>query len=273
MLEPAALWRRVSDEWQRLHLELLRAPAAENEPPASEPGSSQPKLSLQPLVVLAAAAVCLTLIQVFGTKGSLAEVAPSIRAHPSYALWNLMYWVGWCIAGYALLPALVVALLPGERLASYGVSLRGYFRHLPVYLLLFAAVAPLIIIASFGESFQHTYPFYDDAGRSWRHFLLWEALYGSQFAALEFFFRGFLLFGLCRYLGVYSIFVMIVPYCMIHFTKPFPEILGSIVAGLILGTLALRTRSIWGGITIHALVATSMDLLALWHTHRFPRSF
>jgi membrane protease YdiL (CAAX protease family) len=58
---------------------------------------------------------------------------------------------------------------------------------------------------------------------------------------------------------------MIVPYCMIHYGKPLPETLGAIVAGLVLGTLALRTRSIWGGVLIHIGVALTMDMLALGH--------
>ena len=56
---------------------------------------------------------------------------------------------------------------------------------------------------------------------------------------------------------------MIVPYCMIHYGKPLPETLGAIGAGLMLGTLAMRTRSIWGGVLIHVGVATTMDVLAL----------
>ncbi len=56
---------------------------------------------------------------------------------------------------------------------------------------------------------------------------------------------------------------MIVPYCMIHYGKPMPETLGAIGAGLILGTLAMRTKSIWGGVLIHIGVAMTMDVLAL----------
>ena len=81
--------------------------------------------------------------------------------------------------------------------------------------------------------------------------------------SLEFFFRGFILNGLRRALGANAIFVMIVPYCMIHYGKPLPETLGAIGAGLILGTLAMRTKSIWGGVLIHIGVATTMDVLAL----------
>ena len=41
---------------------------------------------------------------------------------------------------------------------------------------------------------------------------------------------------------------MIVPYLMIHFAKPWLEASGAILFGLLLGVLALRSRSIWGGI-------------------------
>ena len=73
-------------------------------------------------------------------------------------------------------------------------------------------------------------------------------------------------------MGAYAIFAMIVPYCMIHFGKPFLECLAAIVAGTVLGTLALKTRSIWCGVLIHVSVAWTMDLLSLWHTTGFPGS-
>jgi membrane protease YdiL (CAAX protease family) len=57
--------------------------------------------------------------------------------------------------------------------------------------------------------------------------------------------------------------VMVVPYCMIHYGKPMPETLGAIVAGIVLGTLAMRTRSIWGGVLIHIAVAITMDMMAV----------
>ena len=56
---------------------------------------------------------------------------------------------------------------------------------------------------------------------------------------------------------------MIVPYCMIHYGKPMAETFGAIGAGMILGTIAMRTRSIWGGVAIHVGVAWTMDLLAV----------
>lgn len=57
---------------------------------------------------------------------------------------------------------------------------------------------------------------------------------------------------------------MMIPYCMIHWNKPLAETLAAIVAGLVLGTLSLRSRSIWWGVAIHYWVALCMDVAALW---------
>ena len=54
--------------------------------------------------------------------------------------------------------------------------------------------------------------------------MLWELQYGATFFTLEFFFRGYMLFGLRRALGSHAIFVMMVPYCMIHVLKPAPDL-------------------------------------------------
>lgn len=51
------------------------------------------------------------------------------------------------------------------------------------------------------------------------------------FLALKFLFRGFMIFPLARYIGAYAIFVMVIPYIMIHFGKSVFETLGSIIAG------------------------------------------
>ena len=145
---------------------------------------------------------------------------------------------------------------------DYGLRMRGAAKHLPVYGVMFAFVAPLVVISSFSESFQYTYPFYNLSSRSLFDFVVWELAYFVQFLGVEFFFRGYLLSGTKRHLGVYSVVVSVVPYVMIHFGKPLPETLGAVVAGTILGVLALRTGSIWAGFLIHVSVALSMDILA-----------
>jgi membrane protease YdiL (CAAX protease family) len=103
---------------------------------------------------------------------------------------------------------------------------------------------------------------YKQAGRSWLDFLVWELIYGAQFLTLEIFFRGWWIRA-TRVFGVGAIWSMVVPYCMIHFGKPYLEACAAIVAGVVLGSLSMRTRSIYAGFLVHWTVAVLMDVLAL----------
>lgn len=238
------------DQWRAIDRETVRAPEAAG------------TTSHTVLWVLLTTCVALTLQEYFGNQATFMKWFPRDRSH-YWELWSFAWWSGWRVLGYVLIPMAVILLLPGERLRDYHLSFQGFFKHLWIYVALFACILPAVYLASKSPTFRHTYPFYRMANRSAFDLWAWQGLYAAQFISLEFFFRGFLLHGLRRALGANAIFVMIVPYCMIHYGKPLPETLGAIGAGLILGTLAMRTRSIWGGVLIHIGVATTMDVLAL----------
>ncbi len=225
-----------------------------------------PPLDRTVVLVLVVVGLSLTLQEYLGNHDLFEKVYPPSPSNQKYwQLWGFLWWSGWRVLGYLVLPAILIAFIPGVRVRDQHVSLKGFWKHLWVYVALFAAVFPAVVIASTTKSFQHTYPFYKLANRSSLDLWSWEAMYAAQFLSLEFFFRGVMLSTLRRLVGSNAIFVMIVPYCMIHFGKPMPETLGAIGAGLILGTLAMRTRSIWGGVLIHVGVAISMDVLAIRH--------
>jgi membrane protease YdiL (CAAX protease family) len=244
--------RRISiDQWRAIDDETERAP--------DEAG----RVGLPALAVLVTVAASLTLQEYLGGHDTYERLFPATDAGPYWELYGYAWWAGWRVIGYVVVPMIVLACLPGQRIRDYYVSPRGVGRHLWIYAVLFVAVVPAVLVASTSPAFRDTYPFYRLANRSYVDLVAWEALYAAQFLSLEFFFRGFILHGLRRALGANAIFVMLVPYCMIHYGKPFSETLGAIGAGLVLGTLAMRTRSIWGGVLIHIGVATTMDLLAL----------
>src|SRR5690606_36639229 len=117
------------------------------------------------------------------------------------------------------------------------------------------------------------YPFYRLSSRSWFDFLAWELIYFVQFFALEFFFRGWMLAALKPSMGAAAIFVMAVPYCMIHYGKPYLEAHGAIVAGIVLGSLAMRTRSIYAGFLVHVSVAFLMVFMSLLRRGDLPSVF
>jgi membrane protease YdiL (CAAX protease family) len=63
-------------------------------------------------------------------------------------------------------------------------------------------------------------------------------------------------------MGSRAVIVSTIPFVIMHFGKPQPEVYGSLAAGFILCWLALRSNSIWPGVLLHWLVATSMDVFA-----------
>ena len=246
-------WARflTVDQWRAIDAETPRDPA--------QAGTFDYRV----LVVLVVVAVSLTLQEYIGDRGYFEAHWPPSLGDKYFELKGFAWWSGWRVLGYVVMPIIALAFMPGARIRDVHVSPRGFFRHLWIYVLLFLIVLPAVIAASRTPEFRHTYPFYRLANRSKFDLWSWEALYAAQFVSLEFFFRGFILQALRRALGSNAIFVMIVPYCMIHYGKPLPETLGAIGAGLILGTLAMRTKSIWGGVLIHIGVAMTMDVLAL----------
>lgn len=189
---------------------------------------------------------------------------------PDSPLFYLAYWASMTIIFYLILPILFIKLIFKNKLSEYGLSAKGIFKSYKIYFLFFLFMVPLIFFVSASENFQNKYPFYSPFGESlYPNFIIWQFLYLLQFFSLEFFFRGFMLHGIKQRFGFYSIWVMMIPYMMIHFGKPMPETISAIFAGIILGALSLKSRSIWLGVAIHYSVAITMDLMSLWRKGYF----
>lgn len=241
--------------------------------------------TLQGALVMGVGTLCLTLLHFVVLSGDYQSlVAEALMeacvAHGSDGIGTLacamaplgrqVAWTLGCWVLYVVVPAMVIRFGFRRSLSDFGIRPRGFRRHLPLYLVLVLPVLGLVIWVSYSEAFLATYPFYRNP-RAIGDLVLWEVLYVSQFFALEFFFRGFWIHGTRDRLGVLSVFAMLAPYVMIHFTKPFREALGALVAGIVLGLLSLGTRSIWGGFFVHGLVAVAMDLAALAQRGWFTR--
>lgn len=201
-----------------------------------------------------------------GLGGAAAKLQWAMEKSPDKRIYQRIWWAAGRLIGYGLVPIAIVKLVLRDSIVNLGFLAKGTRKHLPLYAGMFLVVAPLVLAASYGPNFQAKYPYYRLGANEglWPKFFLWEALYASQFIALEFFFRGFIVNGLRKSVGYAAVFYPIVPYTMIHFGKPLPEALGSIITGFVLGTMALKTRSIWGGAAIHVSIACSMDVLSLW---------
>jgi hypothetical protein len=167
-----------------------------------------------------------------------------------------------------LAPILVFYYLKDKE-ASHAYGLTETRFDARPYLTLIAIMLPLLIMASFHESFLKQYPMYK--GSAADEYLgvnevvtvgIYELFYGLDFITVELLFRGFFVIGLARFLGRSAVLPMAVVYCSLHFGKPMGEAISSIFGGYILGVVAFETRSIWGGIMVHLGIAWLMELIA-----------
>lgn len=239
----------------------------------------------RPFVALAMCAVILTLQEQYGNRTTFDHalrpwLARIDLAHPGrlrLAKYDELYGFGWWVFsrvfGYVFPFIVWKAWFPRDSLLDMGLRTRGFFAHAWIYGLFLVIVVPALLIVSREADFSSYYPFYRGCSRSWFDYLTWEAMYFAQFFALEMFFRGFWLGALRRSFGSGAIFSMAVPYCMIHFGKPFLEVNGAIVAGIALGSLSMKTRSIYQGFFVHITVAGLMDWISLSHRHALPTVF
>lgn len=260
------LYTYLVQSWRELNQQAVEERQAK--------GQGEGDFDYRVLVVLGVSAVVVTLMEYFGGRNIYQQLVlkhyPTFMRHEYYKLSQFAYWSFFRLGNYILLPLIAVSLMPGERMRDYGLSLKGIKDHIWIYVALFGIIFPVLVMVSYTPSFQRTYPFYKLVSRSWGDFFIWEMLYGLQFFALEVFFRGFMIHPLKRTMGSYAVFVMAVPYCMIHYNKPLAEVLGAFVAGTILGTLSLKTNSIYCGVLIHVSVAISMDLLSMGQQGLIP---
>lgn len=243
-------------------------------------------LDYRPIACLVLVAIVLTLHEYYGGRNfyetSLKPYLAEFAQDPKNAwfkfskydeLWGYAWWVFARVTGYLLPLPLWKLLFPKDSILDMGLRTRGFMKHIWIYLACLSIVVVAMLVMATQPEFLNYYPFYKQSARSWFDFLLWEAIYWLQFFALELFFRGWMLAALRRTMGMGAIFVMVVPYCMIHYGKPYLEAHAAIVAGVVLGSLAMRTRSIYAGFLVHISVATLMDTMALASRDALPQSF
>jgi uncharacterized protein len=183
---------------------------------------------------------------------------------------SMLFWIFVIILFYLVIPVLIVKFIFRENLVDYGIRIKGIQKDYPIYILMLMIMLPVVFVISSSPSFQERYPLFQPSkGNLLPTFIWWQLAYLFQFVAVEFFFRGFILHGIKNRFGFYSIFVMVIPYCLVHIGKPFAETISAVFAGIILGTLSLKSRSIFLGIFIHYSIAISMDVFALWREGYF----
>lgn len=170
---------------------------------------------------------------------------------------------------FGLIPMGIVRWGFRERLTDYGLS----WGKVKFTLRSFCVMAPVVAVIAYWTGFQpaffDVYPFNEtlrlqNTGLESRAavslFWIHAVFYLGYYFGWEFLFRGFLQHGLTPRCGLpTALAIQTLASTMLHYGHPGMEVFASIVAGLVWGYLAVRTRSILSGFAQHALLGIVLD--------------
>lgn len=213
---------------------------------------------LKPTIILLLSAILPTLHVYFGSIDFASRTFSSLDG---FGVANYMFISMFILMG--LLPLVNVLFIFKDSLRSYGFNVGNWRKWLPITLLLTVIIAILMLYPSSQNSdFRSVYPFDKGAKQSLFSFVRFELFRGLFFyTAWEFFFRGFMLFGLKEYVGNWiAICVQTIPSCLWHIGLPAGEIFASIAAGILFGMIAIRTGSILWVFILHYSIGVILDL-------------
>ncbi|QQS34849.1 MAG: CPBP family intramembrane metalloprotease [Ignavibacteriales bacterium] len=191
-----------------------------------------------------------------------ANLFSDYQFHQHVYLIEYLYWFIGDFFTFFVLPLIIIKLFLKEKIKDYGFIPGDYKIGLKITFLFLVIMLPLVWIASSLPEFSKTYPHLPSAKSSWEIFLIFEAGMLMYMFSWEFIWRGFMLFGLEPKFGYYSVLIQMIPFLILHNGKPAPETFGSIIAGIALGILALRTRSFLYCVIVHMSVIFSIDLFS-----------
>jgi hypothetical protein len=185
------------------------------------------------------------------------------------------YWARFSLSFLLLgIAPAILALGFRERAADLGLSFRAPLLRKPAFWLLVPLAVLLGSFGAFASDLGSFYPYSRDLVDRVRESGL--APFAGHYAAYlflyyvpwEFFFRGFLLFPFALAAeregsGPTAIAALVlfqtIPSTLLHFGHPLSELASAVVAGLVFGALAWKTRSIVPGLVLHAALGLGTD--------------
>lgn len=133
----------------------------------------------------------------------------------------------------------------------------------PVGALLIAILVCIPLVVWLFPEFAQYYPRYKPARTSAVALVEYELAMGVYMFCWEYFFRGYMLFGLARTLGpAAAIVIQAYPFFILHQQKPEPEMISSWFGGILMGWLCWRSKSAWPSFLLHWVMYTTMEVTA-----------
>jgi len=218
---------------------------------------------LQPTVILLSACVLLTIYRYYGSSLFFdRHLAQPFHGAGLIPLYRTLYRFVACFVCMLVLPAALAKFALKVKLSDLGLRIGDKKAGLVIVAAVLPLTALLLLPASHQPDFRAEYPLFGGAGQTLALFVTYELLYGVYYIGWEFFFRGFMLFGLRDAVGAANaILIQTIPSTLLHIGKPDGEIFAAILAGIAFGIIALRTKSILYVFVIHWLIGVTLDFL------------
>ena len=179
-------------------------------------------------------------------------------------LYSRIYWMLCDGSLMFILPVLSIKLILKEKLTAYGLTPGDKKFGLITSAIFLSFMLIVIWFVSASKDFAATYPQGGgDVKSSVLIFFIYELCVFYYMLGWEFFWRGYMLFGLKEKFGVYTIFIQMIPFFILHKGKPELELFSSIIGGLILGIQAYRARSFIYCWLLHAFTMFSIDTISI----------
>jgi membrane protease YdiL (CAAX protease family) len=186
----------------------------------------------------------------------------SLQNDSDVYLYEYLYWFIGDFFTFFILSSLIIKFILKENLKNYGLQVGDLKVGLTLSIIFFLVMLPVVWFFSATPDFAVTYPQLSSTRNNWSEFFVYESGLLLYLISWEFIWRGFLLFGLEKKFGYYSVLIQMIPFVILHNGKPVPETFGAIAGGIALGVLALRTRSIYYCVITHMGVMFSIDLIS-----------
>ena len=217
--------------------------------------------------LLFSAPVLLLLYRYNGYPEYFRHFFPGLAGEANFELYSRFWQFGVFFILLLVVPLISTRFFTGLKLSSMGLGVGDFKLGMKLFAFLFPLIIlPVLYFAVDMPEIQSEYPLAKIIKEHHDLIFIYELFYVIfYYFAWEFFFRGFLLFGLKPRIGAFNaVLIQTISSSLIHIGKPGGEVIGSIIVGILFGVIALRTRSIWYVFLLHAAIGVATDLLIIF---------
>lgn len=174
---------------------------------------------------------------------------------------ELLKWAKWAwhhlssLVLFFIIPIVLIKKGLKDSLSTFGLGIGDWKFGLTATAIAFVVMPFLVYNSSLNE--QHRLFYANEfplqlATSSALYFVYWAITYLPHYLGWEFFFRGYIGFGMKKQYGAFmAIMLQTLLTTLMHIGKPEGETWGAAVGGIYLGLLTYRSNSIWYAVIFH----------------------